>query len=189
MLKTGHEYLPCAGLARGIDLIHHPFFLIIMKTLFTSRGAQPTAPQTSSFAAPKAVRPALLGLLALAGTGLASPAQAQNSRPVSVTQPDGQTLRVRIYNAGKKPAVLRVVKLDNNRWILNETHKEPAYGTLLKFSNLPSGRYAVLLRVGADRYRYHVQVATTAPGATTIAVLESTSRRVESGLSGATAAL
>ncbi|MCC3152907.1 hypothetical protein Q3A66_07860 [Hymenobacter sp. BT770] len=152
-----------------------------MKTSFNA----PATATSRSLAPAQALRPALLGLLALAGTGIAGPALAQGTQPVTVTQPDGESLRVRFYNSTKKPAVLGVVQLENGRWILRETHKEPAYGTLLKFNNLPSGKYAVLLRVGRDRYRYNVQVDTKAPGTTTIAVRESTSHRVENGLATA----
>ncbi|GAB3302332.1 hypothetical protein ACFQT0_10955 [Hymenobacter humi] len=161
-----------------------------MKTSFFFRLAQFRPQATAAFhslAHARALRPLALGLLAVAGTAFTSPASPETTEPVYVTQPDAESLRVRINNATKKPAYLRVLQLDNNRWLLNETHREPAYGTLLKFNNLPSGRYAVILRVGPDRYRYNVQVETKAPGATTIAVRETTSRRVENGL--ATAAL
>jgi hypothetical protein len=128
------------------------------------------------------MRPALLGLVALAGTAANSPAQAQQTEPVYVTQPDAHSLRVRINNPSQKAAVLRVVDLTKGNTILSEIHREPAYGTRLKFNTLPSGRYAVILSVGPNRYRYNVQVETKKLGGTTIAVRETMSRRVESGL-------
>ncbi|MBF9238297.1 hypothetical protein I2I05_12905 [Hymenobacter sp. BT683] len=162
-----------------------------MKTSFIRPVAQSFANVKSTthraLGAAKAGRPVLFGLLGLVALGMASSAHAESNQPVQVTQPDAQSLRVRINNATNKAATLRVIKLDNGSWILNEIHKEPAYGTLLKFNDLPVGRYAVVLHVGPNRYRYEVQVAAPTPGATTIAVRETMTRRVESGL--ATAAL
>jgi hypothetical protein len=150
-----------------------------MKTTFNLRNAKSFVAVTS------AARPALLGLLALAGTCLSTPARAQQTQPVQVTQPDAESLRIRINNTSKKPATLQVMHLNNSNMILSEVHREPAYGTLLKFNNLPSGRYAVMLRVGANRYRYNVQVDKKAPGLATITVRETTTRLVESGLATA----
>ncbi|GAB3873014.1 hypothetical protein GCM10028824_24080 [Hymenobacter segetis] len=109
-------------------------------------------------------------------------AQAQQPQPVQVTQPDAASLRVRIYNSSTRPIAMQVENLSTATLILNETHRLPAYGTLLKFNTLPSGRYALTLRVGPDRYRYTIQVDNKAPGAATIAVRETTTHRVENGL-------
>ncbi|GAB3850891.1 hypothetical protein GCM10028822_16860 [Hymenobacter terrigena] len=124
------------------------------------------------------LRPAIFALT----TGVSFAAQAQPSQPVQVTQPDAASLRVRIYNAFSRPISMRVENLSTATYILDETHRLPAYGTLLKFNTLPSGRYALTLRVGPDRYRYTIQVENKAPGAATIAVRETTTHRVESGL-------
>ncbi|MDB5267959.1 MAG: hypothetical protein JWP58_999 [Hymenobacter sp.] len=124
------------------------------------------------------LRPALLALTAVVSFA----AQAQQPQPVQVTQPDAASLRVRIYNASPRPITMRVENLSTATLILDETHRLPAYGTLLKFNTLPSGRYALTLRVGPDRYRYTIQVDNQAPGRATIAVRETTTRRVESGL-------
>ncbi|GAB3576855.1 hypothetical protein [Hymenobacter daeguensis] len=152
-----------------------------MKTLFNPRLAQRVS-QTA-----EAARPVLLGALALLGSAFARPARAQQPEPVRMTQPTASSLRLRFDNPTQRPARLTVLDVDRNVCLLNEAHREPAYGTLLKFDTLPTGRYVVALRVGASRYRYTVQVETKAPGATTIAVRETTTRRVENGL--ATAAL
>ena len=159
-----------------------------MKTFFRFRLALFATQLT---AAAKDARPVLVGALGLLGAALGLPAQAAPTEPVQVTQPDAANLRVRISNTSHKAIYMQVVRLENGQWLLNETHRVPAYGTLLKFGGLPTGNYAVLVRVGANRYRYTVQVATPKTGATSIAVLETTTRRVESGLatSGATAAL
>ncbi|MBD2768275.1 hypothetical protein IC235_10260 [Hymenobacter sp. BT664] len=158
-----------------------------MKTSFNFPVAQLAPKQTAS--APGAIlRPALLGLLlttSFTGTAAPQPQAAPQTPPVQVTQPDATSLRIRINNPSQEPARIQVVHLDNGTWILNETHSDPAYGTRLKFDNLPSGRYAVVLRVGPDRYRYTVQVESKAPGTTTIAVRETTTHRVESGLATA----
>jgi hypothetical protein len=124
------------------------------------------------------LRPAIFALFAVASTA----AQAQQPQPVQVTQPDAASLRVRVYNASTKPISLRVENLNTGFYLLNQTHRLPAYGTLLKFNTLPSGRYALTLRVGPDHYRYTIQVENKTPGAATIAVRETTTRRVESGL-------
>lgn len=130
-------------------------------------------------------RAVLLGALALLGSVFARPAQAQQPQPVQLTQPNASSLRLRFDNPTQRPARLVVLDLTRNVTILNESHREPAYGTLLKFDTLPSGRYVVALRVGANRYRYTVQVEAKGPGATTVAVRETTTHRVESGLTTA----
>jgi|GEM_PF-2278934 hypothetical protein len=152
-----------------------------MKTSLNFSVAQVATKQTA-LAAGRILRSALPSLLLV--TGFAGTAAAQ-AAPVQVTQPDDASLRVRINNPAGARAQIQVVHLDNGNWILNETHRAPAYGTLLKFNNLPTGRYAVVLRVGPNRYRYNVHVEGKAPGAATIAVRETTTTRVESGLATA----
>ena len=124
------------------------------------------------------LRSALLGLAALLGTA----ARAQQPQPVQLTQPDASSLRLRFDNPTRRPACLTVLDLTRNVTVLNETHREPAYGTRLRFNTLPAGRYLVALRLGPSRYRYTVQVETTSPGTTTIAMREITTHRVETGL-------
>jgi hypothetical protein len=124
------------------------------------------------------LRPAIFALATVASTA----AQAQQPQPVQVTQPDAASLRVRIYNSSTRPISMQVENLATGFYLLNRTHRLPAYGTLLKFNTLPSGRYALTLRVGPDRYRYTIQVENKTPGAATIAVRETTTHRVESGL-------
>jgi hypothetical protein len=160
-----------------------------MKTILNLRLAH-LATQVS--AAAQHARPVLLGAVALLGVALALPARAaqgtaaSSGEPVQVTQPDAESLRVRIYNATGKPALLRVVHLDNGQTILSETHREAAYGTRLKFDTLPCGRYAVTMRVGDNKYRYEVQVdRSKGAHAATIAVRETSTYRVESGLASA----
>ena len=155
-----------------------------MKTILNSRQAQLATQVTT---AAQGARPVLLAALGMLTLGLAQPAHAQTlaDEPVRVSQPDNESLRVRIFNPAKKAVVLRVVHLENGRWVLNETHREPAYGTRLRFNTLPTGHYAVVLRVGDERYRYTVDVDSKTPGAGTIAVRELTTRRVENVLASA----
>ncbi|WP_460503341.1 hypothetical protein [Hymenobacter agri] len=99
-----------------------------------------------------------------------------------MSQPDASSLRLRFDNPTQRPAYLTVTNLNLGQAILSETHREAAYGTRLKFDQLSAGAYAVLLRVGRNRYRYTVQVAADAAGQPTIAVRETTTHRVENGL-------
>jgi hypothetical protein len=161
-----------------------------MKTFFKLR-AVPAPLKTNQLSVSSSLRLAVFGSVVLFGMGIAGSVQAQavaqQELPVQVTQPEAAALRVRVSSPDKKPIHLEVVHLDNGNWMLNETHRTAVYSTLLKFDGVPSGSYAVVLRVGPNRYRYTVRVDTKAASATTIAVRETTTHRVESGL--ATAAL
>jgi hypothetical protein len=165
VLENGQKpYRPSNQPARPeiISFIFIPFFLIAMNPFLF-------------------LRPALLGIAAL----MTTTARAQATPPVQLTQPDASSLRLSFINSTSRPASLTVVDLTRSSTILNETHREPAYGTRLKFDTLPSGRYLVALRIGRDRYRYTVEVAAKARGNTSIAVLETTTHRVENGLTTA----
>ena len=131
------------------------------------------------------IAPALRrGLLASAAVLSAGAARAQQPA-VHMSQPDATSLRLRFDNPTPRPAYLTVSNLNSGESILSETHREAAYGTRLKFDKLPAGAYDVLLRVGRNRYRYTVQVAADAAGQPAIAVRETTTHRVESGLATA----
>jgi len=126
-----------------------------------------------SFAAQTAaaiVRPAVFGLATILGLGAQFTATAQTAPAVQVTQTDGESLRVRINNATNKPAKMRVTHLENSNILLSEKHHETAYGTLLKFGNLPVGHYNLWFRVGDDKFRYTVRVQQQAPGRNVISV-------------------
>ncbi|MDO7852836.1 hypothetical protein [Hymenobacter convexus] len=157
-----------------------------MKTTFHFRLAQLATPVS---AAAQGARAFAIGALVLLGAAVTQPAQAQTlaTEPVQVTQPDAESLRVRISNPAQQKASMQVIDLNTNQTLLNETYRTPAYGTRLKFNGLPTGRYVVQCRVGASRYRYTVDVDARQVGSTSIAVRETATRRVESGL--ATAAL
>ena len=119
-------------------------------------------------------RAIIFGVFAL-GTATA---HAQHPQPVQLTQPDASSLRLRFENPTRQPARLQVLNLTTDNLLLNETHREPAYGTRLKFDTLPAGRYTVLLRLGRDRYRYTVQVQAR-PQGNALTLLETTTHRVE----------
>ncbi|MCI1189004.1 hypothetical protein MON38_16395 [Hymenobacter sp. DH14] len=130
--------------------------------------------------------PALRLSLLTAIFGVISTAAAQTQQPaVQMSQPDASSLRLRFDNPTMRPVYLAVLNLNNGELVLSEIHREAAYGTRLLFDKLPAGSYAVSLRVGRDRYRYAVQVAANAAGKPTIAVRETTTHRVESGLATA----
>lgn len=131
------------------------------------------------------LRPVALGLLGLLGLLSTRAAHAQQPQPaVQVTQPDAASLRVRLDNPGRQRARLLVLDLSRSASLLNETHREPAYGTLLKFNTLPTGRYVVILSVGRARYRYSVQ-AQARPEGTTIVVRGLSTRQPDNVLAEA----
>lgn len=132
------------------------------------------------------IAPALRrGLLALTVAVLSAGAARAQQPTVQMSQPDATSLRLRFDNPTQHPAYLTVTDLNVGEAILSETHRETAYGTRLKFDRLSAGAYAVQLRVGRSHYRYTVQVAADAAGQRTIAVSETTTHRVESGLTTA----
>lgn len=158
-----------------------------MNCFFNLRSAalspeNPAAPSRPTRYIGRALRPSLLALpLALLAAG---PALAQEPA-VQMTQPDNVSLYLRFDNPTRHPAYLTVMNLNKNESILTQTHREPTYGTRLLFDKLPAGAYAVMLRVGRDRYRYAVQIALDATGKLTVAVRETITHRVESGLATA----
>ncbi|MGI4874990.1 MAG: hypothetical protein ACRYFX_27865 [Janthinobacterium lividum] len=106
-------------------------------------------------------------LLTLAGVSLAGPALAQTTPPpVRVTQAASQSLRVRIDNPRQLRGTVQVLRLANGQPLFEESYTAAAYGHRFDFDGVPAGRYALLLKVGSDRYRYVVQVAPQAQGST-----------------------
>ncbi|GAB3300232.1 hypothetical protein ACFQT0_29465 [Hymenobacter humi] len=107
------------------------------------------------------------GLVAL---GCAGSASAQEVPSVKAQQPNAQSLWMTVDNPAQQRMQLKVVSLDNNNCLVNEVNYQPSYGSKLSFQNVPAGRYAVLLRVGREKYRYNVQVQSQTQ--TTISVPE-----------------
>ena len=118
-------------------------------------------------------RAALLGALALLGS--ARPALAQDAAPVRAGQTDAHTLAFTVENPARQRVHLQVVAPGSTRYLrlVNEVNHRPSYGTKLSFKQVPAGEYAVLLNVGRERYRYHVQVPAAAPAAISVRELSS----------------
>ena len=157
-----------------------------MNTSFNRRTAQPSgeaiAATIHTFSLTRLLQPALLGgLVLLGGGGWAGSALAQQSQPVQVTQVDAESLQLRFDNPQQLRARVRVVHLDNDRELLNETYRVPAYGCRYYFNTLPAGKYALFLRIGPARYRYTVKVQTQAKGSI-ITALEPSAPRGENVL-------
>jgi hypothetical protein len=127
----------------------------------------------------------LLGALALGGLSLTTPAQAQQpASPVHLTQLNQASLRLRIANPSQQPSRVEVIHLNTGQPLFTETYKAASYGHRFDFQNLPTGRYALLLKVGSDRYRYTVEVATTAAGSS-LAIRELATRQQAPALASA----
>ncbi|AYA37859.1 hypothetical protein D3Y59_12885 [Hymenobacter oligotrophus] len=133
-----------------------------MKTFFASalRAQLPTA----SVAAPAQAGGSyasrvLLGLLALGGALAASPVQALPGQPVSVERVDEVSFRVRISNPGLQPGQVQVVSLSSGKTLFSETYADATYGHRFNFGVLPAGRYALVVKAGAQQYRYTLQAA------------------------------
>jgi hypothetical protein len=118
-------------------------------------GATPSARTQGSASAPY-LRALLLGGLAVLGS--AGAALAQDAPSVKAKQGDAQALYVTVENPALQLVHMKVVSLAKYTSLVDEVNHKPSYGSKLNFSGLPAGKYAVLLRVGRERYRYNVQV-------------------------------
>ncbi|OON71103.1 hypothetical protein [Hymenobacter sp. CRA2] len=128
-----------------------------MKRLFTSDSV--AAPQPA--AAPLARRTVQggLALLLLLGATAARPAQAQPGQPlVTVENADAESIRVRVANPGQQPSRVQIVRLATRNTVFAETYSAPTYGHRFNFRDLRPGRYALLMNVGPEAYRYVLQV-------------------------------
>jgi hypothetical protein len=114
------------------------------------------------------LRALLLGGLVLVSS--VGAAFAQNTSSVKTKQGDAQALYLTVDNPALQRVQIQVVSLVNHTTILNEVNHKDSYGMQLHFKGMPAGPYAVLLRVGHERYRYNVQVADQAQTQTTISV-------------------
>lgn len=112
--------------------------------------------QVSATVSQRSIRLAVLGLVA--GFGLAaSPAYAQQAQKVQ-TKSEAETLLMTVNNPTQERVQVKVVQLSSSTCLSNVINHESSYGTKLCFAKLPAGEYAVLLRVGRERYHYAVQV-------------------------------
>jgi hypothetical protein len=136
-----------------------------MKTLFT------TPAQALAATAPKAafiIRTALLAGFAVLGS--LGAAMAHGGPSVKAKQADGKSLAFTVENPDQQKVQVRVMSLNTKRDIMNEVNRQSSYGCKLNFEGMPTGTYAVMLRVGDQSYRYTVQVQ--AASQTTISVPE-----------------
>jgi hypothetical protein len=147
-----------------------------MNASLNLRPAQPVAvanaTRSQALLAGTTFRAALLGMIAVLGTASAALAQkpaAQQPQWVQTKQADAQSLWLTIDNPEQKAMQMQVVNVGTNDCLANELSHNPSYGCKLNFSTLPTGQYAVLLRVGRERYRYNVQVQKQ-PATSTIVV-------------------
>ncbi|MCC2545394.1 hypothetical protein LJY25_02975 [Hymenobacter sp. BT175] len=119
-------------------------------------------PQTSS-----AARTALRTLVVLAGfvgTFAARPALAQvgqQPQPVAVEKMDETSFRVRISNPQQKAGTLEIVNLANGRTLFKEGYTGVVHGHKFNFRDMQDGKYAVVVKVGKEKFRYELQLQTT----------------------------
>jgi hypothetical protein len=127
-----------------------------MNTSSPLRSAQSlTAALTSFLASTPLLRAALLSGLAILGS--AGAALAQQAPSVQFKQANTR-LCLTIENPAQQQLQMQVISLTERNCLVNEKNSLPSYGTQLNFKGVPAGQYAVLLRVGRERYRYNVQV-------------------------------
>lgn len=157
-----------------------------MKTSLTSRTAQQLTGATTTsvqhLASASFLRALLLGGLAVLGT--AGAALAQNAPSVKAKQADSQALWLTVENPNQERMQLKVVSLAQHAALVNETNRHASYGSQLNFEGVPAGQYAVLLRVGRERYRYSVDVKADAQ--TSISVRELTAAKTSEMVASAT---
>jgi hypothetical protein len=130
-----------------------------MNTSLSLRSAQLQAGATASFqrlVSAKFLRALLFGGLAAVAT--AGSAQAQDAPVVKAKQANAQGLFLTVENPTKQLMQMKVVSLAKYSCLVNEVNHDASYGSQLNFKGLPAGQYAVLLRVGRERYRYNVDV-------------------------------
>lgn len=142
-----------------------------MKTSLNLRSVSTTQTTVAQCFAPAPYRRALL-LSGLAMLGSAGAAFAQSAPSVTTKQADAQSLWLTVENPAQQRVQMQVVSQANRTCLVNEVNRKASYGSKLNFNGVPAGQYAVLLRVGSERYRYNVDVQGKAQ--TTISVRELT---------------
>ena len=158
-----------------------------MNRSFSLRPAQQLTGTTTStrvqrLASAPALRALLLGGLAVLGT--AGAALAQNAPTVKAKQADGQALWLTVENPQQQLLRMDVVCLAHDTCLMSETNRKASYGSQLNFGAVPAGKYAVLLHVGREHYRYNVEVSKGSQ--TTISVPELTTAQTPDAVASAT---
>jgi hypothetical protein len=136
------------------------FFTTTMKAFTTIRIAQSSATLSQ-----RSIRLAVLGLVAGMGLAASNSAQAQQVQPVR-TKAEAEALLMTIENPTQQRVQVKVMQLSSNTCLSNEINHKPSYGCKLNFAQLPAGEYAVMLRVGREKFRYAVQVQPQAQRST-----------------------
>ena len=134
-----------------------------MNISFSFRSAQsltaaPASSRAQALASAPLLRAAVLSGLAI--LGCAGSALAQEGPSVKAKQANAQSLYLTIENPQQQPLRMQVLSLSQSQYVclVDEVNRQSSYGSQLNFKGVPAGRYAVLLRVGRERYRYNVQV-------------------------------
>ena len=123
-----------------------------MKAFTTFRNAQASATLSQ-----RSFRLAVLGMVAGLGLAASSSAQAQQLQPVQ-TKTNAESLLMTVENPTQQRVQVKVMQLSSNTCLSNAISRQTSYGTKLSFAKLPAGEYAVMLRVGREKFRYAVQV-------------------------------
>jgi hypothetical protein len=127
-----------------------------------------TSTRAQRLASAPLLRALLLGGLAVLGS--AGAALAQDAPSVKAKQGDAHNLWLTVENPKQERMQMDVVCLNHNTSLMSEVNRRTSYGSHLNFKGVPAGQYAVLLRVGRERYRYTVDVKADAQ--TSISVRE-----------------
>ncbi|MBD2766575.1 hypothetical protein IC235_01555 [Hymenobacter sp. BT664] len=104
------------------------------------------------------LRAALLSGLVLIGS--IGSALAQEGPSVKAKQGNAHSLYLTIENPTQQRLQMQVLSLSQPQYtcLVDEVNHQSSYGSQLNFNGMPAGHYAVLLRIGRERYRYTVQV-------------------------------
>jgi hypothetical protein len=93
-----------------------------------------------------------------------TPALAQTSGAVSLTQVAPASLRLRLENPTTLAGRVQVVRLRSGQTLFTETYSGPAYGHRFDFDQVPSGRYLVYMQASGQLHRCLVRVQTREQG-------------------------
>jgi hypothetical protein len=143
---------------------------------------RPAQQLTGTLTSTRTLRALLLGGLALLGS--AGAALAQGAPAVKAKQGNAQSLWLTVENPTQQRMHLKVISIDTRTYLVNEANRRTSYGSKLDFTGMPAGKYAVLVNVGREHYRYNVDVQGKAE--TTISVRELTPAQTPDAVASAT---
>ena len=93
-----------------------------------------------------------------------TPARAQTSGAISLTQVGPTALRLRLENPTAGAGRVQVVRLRSGQTLFADTYSGPAYGHRFDFDHVPSGRYLVQMQAGGQVHCCLVRVQTRNQG-------------------------